>query len=57
MPLRKPKWLIVVEPIEERTVCSWCGVRIFEPTLQEVHEHWHRAVGVVPLDAPYEDDV
>ncbi len=58
MPLRKkPVYLHVVEPHETATVCSWCGLNVPTKTQQDIHDRWHRAVGVVPLKAESADDV
>lgn len=54
---KKPRYLHVVEYFETHTVCSWCGVDVPTETQQHIHVQWHRAVGVVPLDALSEDDV
>ena len=52
---KRPVWLHIVKPEVLATVCSWCGVNVPTVEQQEIHEGWHRAVGVVPLDAPTEE--
>lgn len=58
MRMRKPVWMTwSPEPVEVFCICSWCGIRVDTALQQRIHEDWHRAVGVVPLKAPAEDDV
>lgn len=55
-PLLKPKWMKIIEAEETHSVCSWCGVSVAGETAQVIHEDWHRAVGVIPVNALSEDD-
>jgi hypothetical protein len=56
VPNKQPVYLNCVERVELDTMCSWCGVNVPTETQQTIHTTWHRAVGVVPLDAQSQDE-
>lgn len=49
---RKPVYLKPdPAPEDEETVCSFCGVRVETLPQKRIHTDWHRAVGIVPINA------
>ena len=53
---KRPVYLHVVAEEKTHTVCSWCGLNVPTEVQQEIHNQWHRALGVVPWKAQSEDD-
>jgi hypothetical protein len=57
MKMRKPLYMSVQSTADEwEEFCSWCGCPVRTDEQKRIHDQWHRAVGVVPLNVPSGSD-